>query len=226
MKDTIIAKSLKDSSLLIKYVIQANASKTKWSWENSWYDISYTLCRLIRKNVSWQRIGHSRQSTTQSWADFHFILWIVLKHESILRILLKDFMHKIICQLMLVNIDEYKSIVTYWKALVIKWHNEMVIKTVMELHNLAILVLKTFQRILRNLTNNKNITTNIFRIQTFNSKICDIFVFNLLILHSKPKVWLILQNKNMAKNFCIIFWNKIRASLVHMSVTPSKFIFN
>ena len=53
----------------------------------------------------------------------------------------------------------------------------MVIKTVMELHNLAILVLKTFQRILRNLTNNKNITTNIFRIQTFNSKICDIFVF-------------------------------------------------
>ena len=72
-----------------------------------------------------------------------------------------------------INLDEYSDIGTHWIALYVNT------KTVMYFDSFGV---EHIPKEIKKFINNKNVLTNIYRTQTYDSVMCGYFVLDLLIL--------------------------------------------
>ena len=81
----------------------------------------------------------------------------------------------------LINLDKYSNIGTHWIALYVK-NNDITYFDSFGVEHVPKEIIKFIGR--------KNVITNIFRIQAYDSIMCGIFVLDLLILSLREKHWL------------------------------------
>ena len=80
----------------------------------------------------------------------------------------------------IINVDEYSDIGTRWFALYVQNNNSVIYFDSFGVEHIP--------KEIKEFVKNKNIITNIFRIQAFNSICVDIFVLVLLILSFQEKL--------------------------------------
>ena len=88
----------------------------------------------------------------------------------------RDNSRKIKDEAYIINLDEYSDIRTHWVALWVNDNNNITYFDSFGVEHIP-KEIKTF------VNNNKNIKTNIFRIQTYDSIMWGIFVLDLLVLY-------------------------------------------
>ena len=91
-----------------------------------------------------------------------------------------------------INLDEYSDIGTHWIALYVE-NNDISYFDSFGVEHIPKEIINFINRSLSSASQNKNIKTNIFRIQAYDSIICGYFSIGLLILYLKEKHLLNIQ---------------------------------